>query len=359
MHKIKRTLSTLRINLNKNPVIGYSIVVVGIVIFGLLTYVAVGIYSPEPQEAPDIKIAPRPAEKFYSPLNGVQVKNKAATKKPITAVMIENSPDARPQSGLAEAEVVYEAIAEGGITRFLILYQQNKPGLIGPVRSVRAYFVDWLTPYKPSVAHVGGSYQALKTIRNGKYRDIDQFFNPEAYWRASDRYAPHNVYTNSKKLDALNKKIGYKESNIDGLVRHNDPKEKKSTATNVTINFSSASYNTAYSYDKKSNSYVRSYVTEPHKDREKGAIKPKVVVAMKTTENSVFEDGWRESIKTTGSGEAVIFQNGEAIKATWKKPSQSGQLTFVDKAGKPVKLNRGLTWIAAVPVNQNGSVAWK
>ena len=77
------------------------------------------------------------------------------------------------------AEVVYEAIAEGGITRFEAFYQQNKPQLIGPVRSVRPYYIDWAVPYQPSFAHVGGSAVALKEIRNGKYRDLDQFFNEQ------------------------------------------------------------------------------------------------------------------------------------------------------------------------------------
>ena len=107
--------------------------------------------------------------------------------------MIENSPDARPQSGLKAAGVVYEAIAEGGITRFMALYQTSKPELIGPVRSLRMYYLDWFAPYSASIAHVGGSLNALTEARSGKYRDLDQFFNSQTYWRASDRYAPHNV----------------------------------------------------------------------------------------------------------------------------------------------------------------------
>ena len=131
------------------------------------------------------KKAPKTAEKYYSHLNGIEVASKANLSKPVTAIMIENSPDARPHSGLKQAEVVYEAIAEGGITRFLTLFQQHKPQLIGPVRSLRMYYVDWLAPYQASVAHVGGSHASLQEVRNGKYRDIDQFFNGSSYWRAT------------------------------------------------------------------------------------------------------------------------------------------------------------------------------
>ena len=359
MHKIRSLFSSLRAKLRKSPVTGYSLIVLGVGIFSFVCFIIVEANTPGPNIAPPTKIAPRVAEKFYSPLNGAQVSDEAATKQPITAVMIENSPDARPQSGLADAEVIYEAIAEGGITRFLTLFQQNKPTLVGPVRSLRMYYVDWLTPYQPSVAHVGGSQKALETVRNGSYRDIDQFHNPAYYWRASDRYAPHNVYTSFEKLDALNKEKGYTESVLTGLERQDAPNDKQATATQVVINFSSAAYNTVYTFNPDSNTYKRSYAIGPHTDREKGDISPSVVIAMKTTMQAVTEDGYRESIQTTGTGEAVIFQNGGVIEATWKKADQKSQLVFVDKDDKPIKLNRGQTWISAVPINQSGSVSWQ
>ena len=121
--------------------------------------------------------------KFYSPLAGLEVADEAPTKQPVTGVMIENSPDARPQSGLSGAGIVYEAVAEGGITRFLAVYQGAKPGLIGPVRSLRLYYLSWGAQYQASIAHVGGSPNALDTVRSSGYRDIDQFFNGGSYWR--------------------------------------------------------------------------------------------------------------------------------------------------------------------------------
>ncbi|HEY5695624.1 MAG TPA: DUF3048 domain-containing protein, partial [Candidatus Saccharimonadales bacterium] len=113
------------------------------------------------------KPKPKPAPVYYSPLTGEKVADQAATLMPVTAIMIENSPDARPQSGIKQAGVVFEAIAEGGITRFLTLHQQDKPQMIGPVRSLRMYYVDWLAPFNASVAHVGGSLFALNEVRNG------------------------------------------------------------------------------------------------------------------------------------------------------------------------------------------------
>ncbi len=305
------------------------------------------------------KKAPKPAEKYYSHLNGIEVASKADLSKPVTAIMIENSPDARPHSGLKQAEVVYEAIAEGGITRFLTLFQQHKPQLIGPVRSLRMYYVDWLAPYQASVAHVGGSHASLQEIRNGKYRDIDQFFNGGSYWRANDRRPPHNVYTSFEKLDALNAGKGYKSSQFTSFTRTDGKTSDKPNATSIDINFSSSWYNTHYDYDKASNTYLRSIGGQASNDREEGRLAPSVVIALHVNETTVMEDGWRQSIVTNGTGTATVFQNGTVAEYTWRKNDRFSPLELIDAAGKPVALNRGQTWIAAVPNSGGGGVSWQ
>lgn len=305
-----------------------------------------------------------PPVKYYSLLNGIEIANQAAQKSPVTAIMIENSPEARPQSGLAQAEVVYEAIAEGGITRFLALYQQHKPQLIGPVRSVRPYYVDWLAPYQPSVAHVGGSAAALAEVRNGNYRDIDQFFNGAYYWRSTDRYAPHNVYTSFEKLDALNAKKGYTSSEFTTFARADSTPATASApvpvrdATSVDVTISSALFNSHYDYDATTNTYKRSQGGAPHLDREEGQIAPSSIVAMKVNMSLIMEDGYREAIATSGSGEAYVFQNGTVQAVTWQKADHSSPLRLIGADGKDISLVRGQTWIAAIP-NSGGGVAWK
>lgn len=301
----------------------------------------------------------KPVEKYYSHLNGIEVASKADLSKPVTAIMIENSPDARPHSGLKQAEVVYEAIAEGGITRFLTLFQQHKPQLIGPVRSLRMYYVDWLAPYQASVAHVGGSHASLQEIRGGNYRDIDQFFNGGSYWRANDRRPPHNVYTSFEKLDALNAGKGYKSSQFTSFTRTDGKTSNKPNAVNIDINFSSSWYNTHYDYDKASNTYLRSIGGQASNDREEGRLAPSVVIALHVNETTVMEDGWRQSIVTTGTGTATVFQNGTVAECTWRKNDRFSPLELIDAAGKPVALNRGQTWIAAVPNSGGGGVSWQ
>lgn len=312
--------------------------------------------TPEPTAT---KPAPKPAPtKYYSPLTGEEVENEAALTAPVTAIMIENSPDARPQSGIKDAGIVYEAIAEGGITRFLTLFQNKKPGLIGPVRSLRMYYVDWLAPYNASVAHVGGSQAALSEVRNGTYRDIDEFFNSGSYWRATDRYAPHNVYTNFERLDALNAAKGYTKSEFTGFARVDGAPAEQPNANSIQINFSSALYNTSYTYDKASNSYLRSLGGIPHTDREAGQITPSVVIALRVQMQLVMEDGYREQIVTTGTGSAVLFQNGTAQEVTWHKADRVSPLKITNAEGQEIPLVRGQTWIAAVPTS-GGSIAWQ
>lgn len=301
------------------------------------------------------KVKPKTTEKIYSSLTGRQVSTVAATTMPVTAVMIENSPEARPQSGLKQAGVVYEAVAEGGITRFIALYQQEKPELIGPVRSLRAYYLDWAAPYQASIAHVGGSDNALDRVRNGNYRDLDQFFNAGSYWRASDRYAPHNVYTNFEQLDALNASKNYTESSFSSFPRTDGKTAEEPNATSISVNFSSASFNTSYTYNAETNNYARSLADEPHNDREQGQITPDVVVVLKTT-TAVRDSSGYEDVVTTGGGQAYVFQNGTVTEVTWKK-EQDGPLELVDGENKPISLNRGQTWIAAI--TGAGSMSWQ
>lgn len=282
-----------------------------------------------------------------SRLTGVQV-NPKLNDKPITGVMIENSPDARPQSGLLDAGVVIEAIAEGGITRFLALYQEGQPDYIGPIRSVRPYYLDFALAFNASVAHVGGSPEALGQIRGLKVRDLDQFHNAGAYRRVAERYAPHNVYTSMRALDALNKKKGFNSSKFDSFPRKKDQASSTPTATSINIAISSYYYNTHYNYDRKTNSYKRQEGGANHMDQKsKKQLSPKVVIAM-VTDYGIASDGAHSKYRMTGSGNVVIFQDGIAIKGKWSKKTRSSQITFTDAEGKAIRLNAGQTWITLV-----------
>lgn len=295
------------------------------------------------------KVVPPPI--YYSNLSGLKITDPAINDRPVTGVMIENSPDSRPQSGIDQAGIVFEAIAEGGITRFLTLYQDTQPEYLGPVRSARPYYVQWARGYDAGYAHVGGSPEALANIKAWGIKDLDQFYNSGAYQRISSRSAPHNVYTSLPTLLQLQQTKGWAKSTFTGFERKEDAASKTPNAAKIDIAISSGLYNSHYDYDAATNSYKRSQGGAPHmvanKDGSQLQITPKVVAALVTT-YGIQADGKHSEYNVIGSGSGVIFQDGTATTVTWKKDSLEGPLTFVDAQGKPFKINRGQTWITVV-----------
>ncbi len=336
--------------LNRN--LRFAIISLLLLLFGVFSILFYNHNRPTAQPYSSITRAPKPVVKTVaSPLSGVQVAPELAAR-PVTGIMIENSPDARPQSGLQDAGVVFEAIAEGGITRFLTLYQDSQPQYIGPVRSLRPYYIDWAAAFDASVAHVGGSADALSQIRSGG-KDLDQFFNAGSYWRESSRAAPHNVYTSFQKLDALNQAKGYTSSKFTSWPRKKDKAIATPTAKSIDLNISSALFNAHYDYDAPSNTYHRSEGGAPHKfitsatDTVGGQLQPKVVIAL-VMGYGIAGDRIHSVYNTYGSGTAYIFQDGGVIEATWSKADRPSQFSFTDAAGQPIKLNAGQTWLSAV-----------
>ena len=288
------------------------------------------------------------AKTVPSTLSGLPV-DPSTNLRPVTGVMIENSLDARPQAGLGQAGVVYEAIAEGGITRFLALFQDTAPENIGPIRSARPYYVQWAMGFDAGYAHVGGSPEAIANIRDWGVKDLDQFYNSGAYHRTSDRAAPHNVYSSSTALSQLEAAKGYTSSTFTGFIRNAKAKPiKLPTAKSIDMAISSASYNVHYDYNVKTNSYDRSEGSAPHIDANTNTqISPKVAIAM-VTSYGIQSDGKHSEYGVIGSGQAFVFQNGEVIVGTWTKADNKSQTTFTDAAGAVLKLNAGQTWITTL-----------
>lgn len=297
-------------------------------------------------ETPKARVPPKPTTEA-SKLTGIQV-DPALNQRPVTGVMIENSKVARPQSGLKDAGVVFEAIAEGGITRFLALYQEAQPDYIGPIRSVRPYYLDFLLAFDASIAHVGGAPQALKDIKSLGVKDLDQFANSGAYERVKNRAAPHNVYSSMAKFDTLNASKGFVSSTFTSLVRKKDAPAAQPTANKIDLNISSGPYNVHYDYDAATNSYKRSLGGEPHTDeRSTAQLTPKVVIALVMT-RGIASDGQHTNYGTTGSGHMYVFQDGILTEGTWSKTDRKSAFSFTDAAGQPIALNAGQTWITLV-----------
>lgn len=344
--------------------IAIVLVIIAIIGGGVFLFLKTGASSTE-LDALETAEA-KPDEIYYSRLTGKEVTNAETTTAATTCIMIENSPSARPQSGLNEAGVIYEAIAEGGITRFLAIFQEAKPSYVGPVRSVRLTFAELAKPYHCSIAHVGGSDNALNLIRNNsEFRDIDQFFNDKYYWRIRSRAAPHNVYTRFSMLDELNFNKGYRTSEYNGFARvkpDTTPIAPETVASTINIPMGSATYSPTYTYNAETNKYLRSYAQggEHYSISEDGTKirnAPDVVVAMKVTSIARSSEAAYADYVTTGTGDAYIFQNGGVTSGRWTRDNVNSELRFTDTSGNDIQLNRGQTWITLYPSNNN--VTWQ
>lgn len=334
--------------LNRN--LRFGIISAALLLFGAGALGYYYLLPPKSESALEItKQEKPPPTTVASPLSGVQIEPELA-KRPVTGIMIENSLVARPQSGLTEAGVVFEAIAEGGITRFITLYQESQPQYVGPVRSLRPYYIDWAAAFDASIAHVGGSPDALAQIRSGG-KDLDQFFNPGSYWRVSSRASPHNVYTSFERMDALNKAKGYTSSKFTPWPRKPDAPQATPAAKAINVNISSVLYNSRYDYDPATNTYLRSEGGKPHvitasaDDKTGQQLHPKVILVLVMPYSL---NGKYSVYGTSGSGTVLAFQDGGVTEGTWTKKDRVSQFTFTDASGKEIKLNAGQTWVTAV-----------
>jgi hypothetical protein len=286
-----------------------------------------------------------------SDLTGLQV-DPSINNRPVTGIMIENSDAARPQSGLTQAGVVFEAIAEGGVTRFLALFQDTQPTYIGPVRSLRPYYLSWDMGFDAPIAHVGGSPDALSDLKSWGGKDLDEFYNAGAYQRISSRQAPHNVYTSISQLNALETTKGWTKSSYTSFLRKGDAPSKDPTATSIDLTLSGYDYNAHYDYNASTNSYNRSEAGAAMTDQQSGAqISPKVVIAMviPLSQGALDASGaYYSDYNYLGTGPVAIFQDGTSQTGTWTKSSNTSQIQFKDANGNPIRLDAGQTWITAV-----------
>lgn len=323
------------------------------------SYVVLHNYKPTVAK-PDKVYVPAPKiTTVASMLTGLPV-DPSINKRPVTAIMIENSDAARPQSGLDQAGVVFEAFAEGGVTRFVALYQDSQPGYVGPVRSARPYYIQWLLGFDAAYAHVGGSPDALQDISTWNVKDLNEFYNANAYERTSTRDAPHNVYTSIAQLNQAETSKGYITSKYSGFPRKKEAPSKTPNASSIDMTFSGPDYNVHYDYNTATNSYKRSEAGASHmelnKDGSTVQITPKVVIAMVVPEQNGALDSsgaYYADYAVIGSGQVTIFQDGTVETGTWTKTSNTSQITFTDAKGQPLGLNPGQTWIDALSTSSD------
>lgn len=317
-------------------------------------------------------------------------------RRPITAVM-ENHLDSRPQSGLSKSDVIYEIVAEGGITRFLSLYYCGASAAdvrIGPIRSARIYLVNWATEYgnAPLFLHVGGANNICNNCPGGvktagtvakEVRALEELINlgwrkasgnaldaganagyPQV-WRDPERIPgaayEHTFMGSTDKLFDLgaSRGFGYKDENgkpwDENFIKWKLIDDKAlSTPSAMEISFefwkNKPDYDVTWKYDNQGNKYLRFNGGKEQVDLDnKEQLSAKNVVIQFVKEKGPVDKEGHMFYTTIGEGKVLVFQNGDVIEGTWKKDSQAGRTSFFDNGGREISFVRGVTWIEAVP----------
>jgi DUF3048 family protein len=292
-----------------------------------------------------------------APLDGLMVSPAAARRHPI-AVMIDDLSPARPQSGFSYASIVWQAPAEGGIPRYMMVFGENQPKAVGPVRSSRLYYIAWASEWKALYVHAGGSPQALTKLRgfgNGQLvYNADEFAWGPYFHRISTRVSPHNLYTDGTQLDKLAKRRGAKAGTYTPIwtFAPDVPLEQRPVGGKISFAYPTSAIH--YDYDRATNTYLRTVSVEgKQKDAStKKRVAPKNVIVM-LMRFGPLNDGHpnkhRLEANFTGSGVAWISTNGRTIKGTWRKKTISSPTKFYTAAGKEVTLTAGQTFINVMP----------
>ncbi|MEK7063933.1 MAG: DUF3048 domain-containing protein [Patescibacteria group bacterium] len=347
---------------------------------------------------PLVVINPSEPKNQTCPLNGLAYttteKNLWEKRRPMT-VMIENHQEARPQSGLSSADIVYEAVAEGAITRLLAVFYCDIAATdltIGPVRSARTYFLDWASEYGkyPIYVHVGGANTPNKANALGQIRDygwqgvndLNQFgLGVKECWRDDtilkkanniDRVATeHTMYCSTENLYKAAQKRG-----ITNLDKKGDSWTKSyvpwkfgdkpdsgtgKLATSVDLDFwkDYGEYHVTWTYDNNTKTYKRANGGQVHKDNNIGnQLEAGTVIVQFVTETGPIDDEKHMLYGTIGSGNTLVFSEGQVFSATWSKKSRLDRTIYKDSRGKEFQFVPGKIWVEILS-KANNSVSYQ
>ena len=301
-----------------------------------------------------------------APLTGLPVEREL-TERPIM-VLVENSPQARPQTGLDEADLVYELLAEGDITRFAAVYHSRSPEVIGPVRSLRPYFAELGEGLDAYIVHAGWSPAAKEMLIKRKLHHFDEVYGDgEYYWRDKKRKMPNNLYTSIQlirqgvqdkkyRLDWKKPKPMFMEPQANGATDAGREPENgglqtersdvnEQLAAKATIAYM-RSYSVSYEYEPERGVYLRSMNGKPHNDAATGKTLSAANVIICFAPHRVVDSVGRREIGLSGPGEAILLRDGKRMNVTWER--KDGLIRLYQN-GKEIGLKPGQTWVQIVP----------
>jgi hypothetical protein len=283
------------------------------------------------------------------------------------AIMVENSAAARPQSGLYAADVVFEVVDEYGITRFVAIFSSQDSNIVGPVRSARPYYAEIAKSFDPIYVFFGTYPECYKYVQDlGMYTmsamsdrsGQSSIIGLAPYWRdwTRSKIQEHTAFTSTVKIKQVAQKIGYPldGNGIPFSYKGEASESDRGNVSNIYIDFATAAFaprgfNVNFKYDRNSNSYLRYMGGRPHVDHETGQIiTVKNVVVLITDIAGPLDKYNHMGVRTTGSGQAFYFIDGNAVEGRWERGGLADPFTFKDGSGNIISLNAGETWISMV-----------
>ncbi len=296
-------------------------------------------------------------------LTGFEISDGILNSRPF-AVMINNAGEARPQSGLNKADCVIEVVDEGGITRLIGIFSSKEVEVIGPIRSARQYYAEMSRMFDPVYVFWGTYPEGYKIVEN---MDMDvltplgdqsgasgitaNMTDGKDAWRDSTRVAPHNAYSSTEKLKAAAANNGY---DVEGgqspfSFKLDASEENRGAVGDIKIDFSVASFASDFKYDKALNNYKKSTGGTEDIDRETSEnLYFNNVIALVTDIANSGDSAGHMIVRTTGSGKAFYFFDGNVVEGTWERTSILDSMIFKDGAGNEVLFNRGSTYIGMI-----------
>ncbi len=322
--------------------------------------------TPVPTPTPSPTPEPTPVL-VPAPLTGLLVTEAAALQHPVAA-MIDDHSGARPQSGFNAAAQVWQAPAEGGIPRYMMIFQDALPASLGPIRSARQYFIDWASELKAMYIHLGGSPQALSSLRSGGHGQLvynadGLRFDGSLMWRIKERAAPHNVYTDAANILKMEAAVGVKNPPGPPVWSFGGPLpgEARPVGTKIVVQYQTETI--TYRYDSVTNTYrrfINTSKTQQIDNADGTRVAPSNVVILRMAFGAL-NDGHpnkhRLEAQNIGKGQAIISSNGRVIVGTWKKASATAPTLLFGADGKPVTLVAGQTFVQVIKLTDGWSAA--
>jgi hypothetical protein len=297
---------------------------------------------------------PPPPPPVYWPLTGVE--SGPVAGRPALAVKIENSSDSRPQTGLNSADMVWEEVVEGGITRFVAVYHSTIPGQIGPIRSIRPMDAAIVAPLHGLLAFSGGQRPFVDAIAAAGIQVVSMDAGAPGFYRLNTRYAPHNVYADPNAFLAQADPAHLAPPAPQFVIATPDqqPSAMVAGVPTAIVNLRlSGSSRPSWTWSAPAAGWLRAEGTTPSTESDGTPLRAANVVVLRVeVVNTPFTDPAGNPVPETqmvGSGEALVATGGATIAATWSKASLADPVVLADASGQPILLAPGTTWVELVP----------